>query len=179
MRKIIVAEFIGLDGVVEAPDKWHFPYVDQEMLQAMWSSAGEADTMLLGRVTYESFAGAFADGPADDPVVAQMNRPAKVVVTRSLKELSWRNSTILEGDVVTGVTALKQRTGGSILVVGSTMLARTLLRAGLVDEVDLLLHPIAVGAGERFFDEGPALPMKLAACQPLGNGVIHLRYQLS
>src|SRR6266540_3654043 len=86
MRKIIVAEFISVDGVVEAPERWHFPYVNEEMFGVMWALNAEADTMLLGRVTYQSFAGAFANAPADDPVAAQMNKPAKVVVSKTLND---------------------------------------------------------------------------------------------
>src|SRR5262245_8907555 len=99
MRKIVVGEFISLDGVVEAPETWHFPYVDQAMMAIMGANAAQADTMLLGRVTYESFAGAFANLPEDDPVGAMMNRPTKVVVSKTLKKLAWRNSVLLPGDV--------------------------------------------------------------------------------
>ena len=83
MRKLTVAEFISLDGVVEAPDTWHFPYLNDEMMAVIGEGAAASDTMLLGRVTYESFAGAFADLPEDDPTGAMMNRPRKVVVSRS------------------------------------------------------------------------------------------------
>jgi dihydrofolate reductase len=179
MRKLIVAEFIALDGVVEAPERWHFPYVNEAMQNLMWKVTAEADTMLLGRVTYESYAGAFANAPADDPVGAQMNRPAKVVVTRSLTDLAWHNSTVLSGDVVSEVTALKKQPGGTILTTGSTTLVRTLLRAGLVDELHLFVHSIVVGAGQRLFEEGAAIPLKLASCQQLGTGAVHLAYQLA
>lgn len=177
MRKLMVAEFIALDGVVEAPERWHFSYVDQQMDEAMWRVSAEADTMLLGRVTYESFAGAFANAPDDNPVAAKMNRPAKVVVTRSLTELAWRNSTILEGDVVDAVTALKEQAGGGIIVTGSTTLVRTLLRAGLVDELHLFVHPIVVGGGQRLFEHGVELRLKLAGHEAFGGGIVHLTYQ--
>ena len=87
MRKIVVGEFISLDGVVETPEAWHFPYVNDEMLAVMVGLSAESDTMLLGRVTYQGFAGAFANAPADDPVAAQMNRPVKVVVSATLTDL--------------------------------------------------------------------------------------------
>lgn len=177
MRRLIVAEFISLDGVVEAPDRWHFPYVNQEMFQVMWAVNAEADTMLLGRVTYQSYAGAFAEAPADDPVAAQMNRPAKVMVSKTLHELEWRNSTLLTGDVVEQVAKLKERPGAAILVTGSTTLARTLLRAGLVDELNLLVHPIVVGTGQRLFEsDGVQANLTLASCKALGSGVVHLVY---
>lgn len=178
MRKIVVAEFISLDGVVESPDTWHFPYVDQEMMGIIGGSGARSDTMLLGRVTYESFAGAFANTPDDDPVGAMMNRPTKVVVSKTLTELSWRNSVLLEGDVETAVKELKAQPGGDILTTGSTTLVRTLLRAGLVDELSLLVHPIVVGHGERLFEaDGPRVPLKLVECTTLGTGVIHQVYR--
>lgn len=177
-RKIIVGEFISLDGVVEAPDEWHFPYVNEEMFGAMWSQAAESDTMLLGRVTYESYAGAFANAPADDPAASQMNRFAKVVVSKALDHLTWQNSTLLSGDVVEQVTALKEQPGGGILVTGSITLTRTLLRAGLVDEISLFVHPIVVGSGQRLFEEdGPQIPLTLVDCKPLSTGVVHQTYR--
>jgi dihydrofolate reductase len=180
MRKLTVAEFISLDGVVESPERWHMSYVDEEMFARMWPEHSDIDTLLLGRVTYQSFAGAFAHGSDDDPVVANMNRPAKVVVTRTLDDLSWRNSTALTGDVIEEVTALKEKPGGSIAVVGSTTLARTLLAAGLVDEVSLLLHPVVVGTGERLFPPaGTGATFTLATCTPLRSGVVHLVYRKS
>jgi dihydrofolate reductase len=178
MRKIMVGQFISLDGVVEAPDEWHFPYVDEEMMRAMWEQGAAADTMLLGRVTYESFAGAFADLPDDDPIGGPMNRPAKVVVSGTMGAPTWRNSTLLPpGDVAERVAELKAGPGGGILVVGSITLTRALLRAGLVDELNLLVHPIVVGRGQRLFeDEGPRVELELVECTTLKTGVTVQRY---
>jgi dihydrofolate reductase len=177
MRKITVAEFVSLDGIVESPEKWHMPYADAEMFAAMYPADSDMDTMLLGRTTYDTFAGAFAAGPADDPVVANVNRPAKVVVTSTPDTVTWANSTALTGDVPAGVRALKEQPGGSIIVVGSTTLARTLLAAGLVDELSLILHPVIVGAGTRLFPEtGPGASFTLTACTPMKSGVVHLVY---
>ena len=178
MRKLIVAEFISLDGVVEAPDTWHFPYLNDEMMAAIGEGAAASDTMLIGRVTYDSFAGAFADLPEDDPSGAMMNRPKKVVVSRSVSTLEWRNSELLKGDVVEAVRALKEQSGGNIMTVGSISLVRTLLRAGLVDELDLLVHPIVVGRGQRLFeDDGPQIPLELVACTVLKTGVTRQIYR--
>jgi dihydrofolate reductase len=180
MRKIVVAEFISLDGVVEAPETWHFPYVDQEMMGIIGASAARSDTLLLGRVTYQSFAGAFANTADDDPVGAMMNRPTKVVVSKTLTELEWRNSVLLEvpDTVEAAVAKLKEQPGGDILTTGSTTLARTLLRAGLVDELSLLVHPIVVGHGERLFEaDGPTMPLALVECTTLGPGVTHQVYR--
>lgn len=180
MRKIIVAEFISLDGVVEAPDVWHFPYVDEQLHETMWGLQAEVDTMLLGRVTYQSFAGAFANAPDDDFIAAQMNRPAKIVVSKTLDDLEWKNSTRLSGDVVEEVTKLKDQPGSAILITGSTTLARTLLRARLVDELNLLVHPIIVGTGQRLFeDEGVQIPLQLTHCTTFSTGVVHAVYHRS
>jgi dihydrofolate reductase len=178
MRKLVVAEFISLDGVVEAPEKWHFPYVNPEMFAIMGETSAKCDTMLLGRVTYESFVGAFASTPDDDPTGAMMNRPTKVVVSKTLTDLEWRNSVLLEGEVVEAVTALKQQPGSDILTPGSVTLVRTLLRAGLVDELDLMVHPIVVGTGERLFEsDGPQVPLELVECKTLSTGVTRQVYR--
>ena len=178
MRKITVGEFISLDGVVEAPDQWHFPYLSDEMFAAMWAQNEAADTMLLGRVTYQSFAGAFADAPADDEVAAKLNRLARVVVSSTLTELAWTNSTLLTGDVVEQVGKLKERPGKDILITGSITLVRALLRAGLVDELSLFVHPIVVGTGERLFESGVGpIPLELAASATFRTGVMHLTYR--
>lgn len=180
MRKIIVAEFISLDGVVEAPERWHFPYADEELYGAMWAVNAESDTMLLGRVTYEAFAGAFATAPTDDPAAAQMNKPAKVVVSSTLRDPVWARTTVLDGDVVTGVRALKEQPGAGILVTGSIRLTRTLLRAGLVDELHLLVHPIVLGAGEHLFEDGgPQIPLSLSGVDVLASGVTNAKYRIA
>jgi dihydrofolate reductase len=177
MRKIVVGEFISLDGVVEAPETWHMGYLNEEMFGVMWALNDRCDTMLLGRNTFESFAGAFADGPADDPVVARMNRPAKVVVSSTLTDPGWANSTVLSGDVIEGITALKAKPGKDIVTTGSTRLVRTMLRAGLVDELSLLVHPVAVGKGQRLFEgDAQPLPLTLVESAAFSTGVVHLHY---
>ena len=177
MRKLTVAEFISLDGVVEAPETWHFPYVDEELMGAVQASGAAMDTMLLGRVTYQTFAGAFADAPADDPVAAQLNRPEKVVVSTTLRDPSWGPVTVLDGDVVAGIRALKERPGGDILTTGSVSLVRTMLAAGLVDELQLMIHPLAVGSGRRLFEEsGPQVPLTLARADVFASGVVNAIY---
>ncbi|GAA1875876.1 dihydrofolate reductase family protein [Asanoa iriomotensis] len=176
MRTITIGQFMSLDGVVEEPDKWHSSYVDDDLLGAM--SAERIDTMLLGRVTYESFAGAFGELPDDHPAGAYMNRPEKIVVSRSLSTLSWRRSTLLpEGDVVERVAELKEGDGGPIFMPGSITLSQTLLRAGLVDRISLLVHPIVVGHGRRLFPESMAqVPFTLERCDVFGSGVTYQVY---
>jgi dihydrofolate reductase len=177
MRKLTVAEFISLDGVVESPERWHMTYVDAEMMAAMYPADSDMDTMLLGRTTYDAFAGAFANAPDGDPVATRMNALTKAVVTSTPETVGWKNSTALAGDVVDAVRALKEQPGGSISVIGSTTLARTLLAAGLVDEVSLILHPVIVGTGTRLFpQDGPGATFTLSTCTPLASGVVHLVY---
>ncbi len=178
MRKLVVGEFISLDGVVEAPEKWHFPYVDQGMTDVLADLNGQADTMLLGRVTYETFAAAFANATPGDPAGDQMNAFSRVVVTSTLKKLEWAGSTVLTGDVVEGVAALKEQPGRAILVTGSTTLVRALLRAGLVDELNLLVHPIVLGKGDRLFDDlDQTIPLRLESSAAFGSGVVHAVYR--
>jgi dihydrofolate reductase len=179
MRKLTVAEFMTTDGVVEAPNEWHFPYANQQVMGVVFGVSTEADTMLLGRVTYQSYASAFAGAPADDPVAAAMNRPAKVVVSETLERLDWPNSTRLTGDVVEQVAKLKEEPGGPILTTGSIRLVQTLLKAGLVDELNLLVDPIVVGQGRRLFDGTGAIPFELVRCDPFENGVVNVVYRLT
>jgi dihydrofolate reductase len=181
MRKLIVAEFISLDGVVEAPEQWHFPYVDEALQAGMWAVNAEIDTFLLGRVTYDTFAAAFATAPADDPVAAELNKPAKVVVSSSLRDPVWAKTTVIDGDSLEeGVRELKEQSGSGILVNGSITLVRSLLRAGLVDELHLLVHPILVGKGERLFPaEGDRVPLELVKHEVLDTGVTICRYRVA
>ncbi len=177
MRTITVAEFIALDGVVESPEQWHMSYINDEMMAVMYPPDSDMDTMLLGRATYDSFAGAFASAPASDPVAGIMNGLSKVVVTSAPDTVTWTNSTAVEGDVVSAVQSLKASSGGSISVIGSATLARTLLAAGLVDRLSLILHPLVVGRGARLFPaDGPGSSFTLTTCTPLSTGVVHLVY---
>ena len=178
MRKIIAAQYASLDGVVEAPEQWHFPYADQNMFRVLGEVSAEIDTMLLGRVTYEVFAASFADAPADDPVAASLNRPAKVLVSSTVTDPSWARTTVISGDVVDGVRALKETEGGSILINGSISLCQALFRAGLVDELHLMIHPIVVGHGRRLFsDEGPQIPLTVVSSETFPTGVLSVRFR--
>ena len=181
MRKIIAGLFISLDGVVEAPDQWHFPYFNDEMGAAVGASLGSADTMLFGRKTYDSFAGAWpereAAGGEDAPFAKLLGDARKIVVSNQRLELGWRNSEQLEGDFVEAVTALKNEPGGTIAMSGSVSVIRQLLDAGLLDELHLLLHPIAVRKGMRLFDEGDAsIPLRLISSETFQTGVLNLVY---
>jgi dihydrofolate reductase len=166
MRKIVAGLFISLDGVVEAPDQWHFPYFNDEMGTAVDATLGTADTMLFGRKTYDSFAGAWpereAAGGEDAHFAKVLGDVRKIVLSNQKLEFTWRNSEQLEGDFVETVTALKNEPGGNIALSGSVSVVRQLLAAGLLDQLHLLVHPIAVRHGMRLFHEGDAtIPLRL------------------
>jgi dihydrofolate reductase len=182
MRKITAGLFISLDGVVEAPDQWHFPYFNEEMGAAVDATLGTADTMLFGRKTYDSFAGAWpereAAGGEDAPFAKKLGDTRKIVVSNKKLEFTWRNSEQLEGDLVEAVTALKNEQGGTIALSGSVSVVRQLLAAGLLDELHLLVHPIAVRKGMRLFEEGETpIPLRLISSETFETGVLNLVYE--
>ena len=182
MKRIIAGLFISLDGVVEAPDQWHFPYFNDEMGVAVDAMLGPAETILFGRKTYDSFAGAWpereAAGEEDAPFAKKLGDARKIVASNRQLEFKWRNSEQLEGDLVEAVTALKNEPGdGTIGMSGSISVVRQLLDAGLLDELHLLVHPIAVRKGMRLFDEGESsVPLKLISSDRFETGVLNLVY---
>jgi dihydrofolate reductase len=179
MRKIIAAEFMSLDGVVEAADQWHMPYFCEEMGAAQSALMDETDTMLLGRRTYEEFAAAWPGRTAADfgPLAAFMNDTPKLVVSTTLQHLTWRNSSLVKGDLAGEVTRLKESTGRTIFVPGSATLVQSLLRANLLDELRLFVDPVLVGAGKRLCEsDNGQVPLHLASCATFPNGVLSLTY---
>ena len=181
MRKITAGLFISLDGVVEAPDQWHFPYFNDQMGAAVDATLGAADTVLFGRKTYDSFAGAWpereAAGEEDAGFAKKLGDARKIVASHQELDLTWRNSEQLEGDLVEAVTALKNEPGRNIGMSGSVSVVRQLLAAGLLDELHLLVHPIAVRKGMRLFDEGEApIPLRLISSETFETGVLSLVY---
>jgi dihydrofolate reductase len=181
-KKLIANLFISLDGVVEEPGDWHFPYFNDEMGAAVDAGLRGADTLLLGRKTYDDHAGAWPEreeaGDEDAEFAKVLGDMRKIVVSRQRLELTWRNSEQLEGDLVEAVTALKEAPGdGNIALSGSVSVVRQLLAAGLLDELHLLVHPIAVRRGMRLFDEGePPIPLRLLSSEAFGTGVLNLVY---
>ena len=182
MKTISAGLFISLDGVVEAPDQWHFPYFNDEMGAAVSASMGAADTMLFGRKTYDSFAGAWpereAAGGEDAGFAKALGGMRKIVVSNQRLDFDWRNSEQLEGDLVDFVTALKNEPGeGTIGMSGSVSVVRQLLAAQLLDELHLFVHPIAVRKGMRLFDEAePPIPLRLLSAETFKTGVLYLVY---
>ena len=177
MRKVKSYFFISLDGVVESPDQWHFPYFDDDMGAAVDAGFASADAMLMGRVLYEEWA-AYWPEHADDPFGDVMNSMKKYVVSNSLQVAGWQNSEIISGDVARNLTDIKAQDGGDITMSGSATTVRWLLREGLLDELNLLVHPIVVGGGlARLFPPDEArIPLHLVSAETLKSGVLNLSY---
>ena len=159
MRTLIVSEFTTLDGVMEAPGgepshphtNWVMDFQGEEQIELKYQEVLDAGALLVGRVTYESFAGAWPDYEGD--FADRMNAMPKYVVSQTMTEAEWNNTTVLAGDPVHTVAELKQGDGGPILVQGSCRLVHTLLDAGLVDEVRLGVFPVTIGGGLRVFPD--------------------------
>jgi dihydrofolate reductase len=178
MRKIVSGLFVSPDGVVEAPDQWHFPYFNDEMGASVQAQAAEADTILLGRVTYQDFAGYWPDKGSDVPFADHLNNTPKLVASTTLKTVEWRNSSLIRGNVAAELARLKDQAGKNISIIGSPTLVRSLLRDDVLDELRLLLHPIVVGHGKRLFEsQGFGKPLKLVDSKTFRTGVLSLIYQ--
>jgi dihydrofolate reductase len=177
LRKIVAGLFISLDGVVEAPETWHFPYFNDEMGEIVGSQMAAADTMLLGRRTYEEFAEYWADKGGDADFADQINGTAKLVASTTLDSVGWQNASLIRGDVATELLRIKQEPGREISITGSPTLVRSLLRDGLLDELRLLVQPIVVDQGKRLFEGGgDRLSLELADRRTLSTGVVYLTY---
>jgi len=188
MGEIVVTEFISLDGVVEDPGGasdfkhggWTFTFDrGDDGNEFKLEELRAADAQLLGRVTYEGFAAAWPDlEHSAGEFGEKMNAMPKYVVSKTLRSADWTNSTILNGDLVRDVTALKGRYDGDILVAGSATLVRGLLANGLVDELRLMVFPIVLGSGERLFgDSDDAVRLASAGARTVGDGVVILTYR--
>jgi dihydrofolate reductase len=182
MGKIVAGLFISLDGVVENPQDWHFPYFNDEMGAAVTATLSAADIVLFGRTTYDSFAGAWPEremaGGEDAGMAKALGDVRKIVVSNQQLEFTWRNSEQLKGDLVETVAALKNEPGDTTIgLSGSVSVVRQLLAAGLLDELHLLVHPIAVRKGMRLFDEGETpIPLTLLSSETFKTGVLNLVY---
>jgi dihydrofolate reductase len=187
MRKVIVSEFLSLDGVMQAPGNtdegfqyggWQRPYFDDVMGAVVDKDLKAAGGLLLGRRTYDHFAG-YWPSASEEQEPELMNDLPKFVASTTLKEpLAWSNSTLIKGDVAGEVAELKERSGGDLIVLGSGELAQTLMRHNLVDEYQLMVHPVVLGNGKRLFrDDGSRRPLRLVDSTTTGIGVLLLRYR--
>jgi dihydrofolate reductase len=189
MRKLIVSEFMSMDGVIQAPGGqdedldggfehggWTIPYWHDDIGASFGAMMQNTDAFLLGRRTYVTHAQAFEPMPPGDPFGDLMNAPKKYVVSRTLEKPIWRDTTIIRDDVVEAVRALKAQPGKNILTDGSSQLVRTLLEYDLVDELHLLLYPLTLGRGKRIWADHAHSGFTLRSASPYPTGVVGLDY---
>jgi len=185
MRKLVASFFISLDGVVQGPGPgddfelagWTMPYWDDDIAAFVGAGMQAADTLLLGRVTYQGFAAAFAENTGPD--AEAMNAYRKYVVSTTLERADWANSSLITDNVVEEVTRLKQQEGQNIGMSGSGTLVQFLLRHNLIDELNLLVYPVVLGRGKRLFEDGLNLNLKLTQSTTSHSGVLLTTYQLA
>jgi dihydrofolate reductase len=189
MRKLIVSEFISLDGVIQAPGGkdedldggfqyggWTWPYWHDDMAKAFFALMQEADALLLGRRTYVTHAAAFEPMAPGDPFGDIMNAPKKYVVSKTLRKPTWRDTTIISENVIESIRALKAEPGKNIVTDGSSQLAHAMLEHDLVDELHLLVYPLTLGEGKRLLPTGVHKTFKLKSATPYPSGVVGLDY---
>jgi dihydrofolate reductase len=168
--------FMSLDGVVESPEKWSFPFWSDETQKFKVDELRATDALLLGRVTYEGFAAAWP-GRKGDAFADRFNSMPKFVASRTLKKLEWNNSHLIKGDLAAEVSKLKQQPGQDIVIHGSPGLIRSLLPHDLIDEFRLLVYPLVLGRGKRLFDEGSQASLNLVESTAFSKGVVKLVYR--
>jgi dihydrofolate reductase len=182
--QVIVSEFVTLDGVMEAPggevghphSGWVFDFMGPEQEQFKLQETLDAEALLIGRVTYESFAGAWPQ--RSGAFADKMNAMPKFVATTTRRELEWENATVLDGDVPGAVSALRARDGGPLLVAGSRTLLHTLMAHDLVDEYRLMVFPVLLGSGDRWYPDSPdKVPLELVGQEGFSSGVTVLTYR--
>ena len=190
MRKLIVSEFISLDGVIQAPggkdeDRdggfehggWTVPYWHDDIGATFGELMSETDAFLLGRRTYQTHAEAFEPMPAGDPFGDMMNAPKKYVVSKTIQNPQWRHTTVIRDNVIDAVRRLKAEPGKNIMTDGSSQLVHTLIEHDLVDELHLLLYPISVGGGKKLLPEGKHAVFALKSAKAYPSGVVGLHYE--
>jgi dihydrofolate reductase len=192
MGMLVVNTFTSLDGVMQAPGMpeedleggfdhggWQVPYFDEESGQVMTEAIAAIDALLLGRKTYEIFAGYWPYAPADDPIAAKLNEAPKYVASRTLDAVAWNNSTLLKGDIADEVARLKE-THDEIHTSGSGNLVQSLMKDELVDRYNVWVYPVLLGSGKRLFAEG-TMPtaLRLLESRAFGNGAVLLSYELT
>jgi dihydrofolate reductase len=191
VRKLVVIEFLSLDGVYQAPGArnedteggfahggWQRPYFDE--ILGSWAGRGmaETDAHLFGRKTYEKMAAYWPNAPADDPYGKHLNSVQKYVASRTLNSVEWQNTTLLQGDVAEEVAKLKDQPGNNIAVLGSGNLVQTLIEHDLVDEYSLSVFPVLLGGGKKLFpDDGQLRKLELVDSEPTTTGGVMLTYR--
>jgi dihydrofolate reductase len=176
MGRIVSNFFVSLDGVVESPDRWHFSYFDDEMGAVIGKGMASTSAFLMGRRLYDEWSSYWPGQAVDVPFSEFINTIPKYVLSTSLTDPAWQNTTVLSGDVAAQVREVKDGIAGDVGMSGSATTVRWLLANGLLDELNLLLHPIVVGSGQRLFEDTSTHPLTLLSSATLGSGVLHLRY---
>ena len=185
MRKLVASFFISSDGVVQGPGPgddfalagWTMPYWDDDIGAFIGAGMAAADTLLLGRVTYQGFAAAFASSTGPDAEI--MNNYRKYVVSTTLERAEWHNSSLINGNVAEEVAKLKQQPGRDIGISGSGTLVQSLLRHNLIDELNLLIYPVVLGRGKRLFEDAVNLTLKLKQSKTSNSGVLLTTYHVA
>lgn len=178
MRKLIVTEYVTLDGVMEAPHKWHDPWWSKKIEDYKLKELLDCDTLLMGRVTYEEFAPVWPNIKDDIGYAEKMNDMRKYVVSDTPLKGEWNNSHVISTNVFEEIAKLKQQPGGDILVFGSATLVNSLEGTGVIDEYRVMIFPVIVGAGKRLFNEGTSVAaLKLLDTQVFDTGVVNLTYE--
>ncbi len=174
MKKILISQFLTLDGIMEAPEKWNPKYLgDEEVVREILTDFSASDLLLLGRTSYDFFA---ARWPSRTGAMAEyFNNIPKLVVSSTLQKPEWHNTTIIR---VTDIEEIKKQSGKNILVFGSYELVQTLMRENLIDEYKLYVYPLTLGNGRRLFEQGTAeQTLKLIAAKQFASGVVAMTYQ--
>jgi dihydrofolate reductase len=178
MRKVVVTEFLSLDGVIEAPDQWQGPFFNDEMSKYKLDELRASDALLLGRVTYQIFADYWPFETDEEGFAERMNGLPKYVVATTLDKAEWNNSTLIKENAADEISKLKQQDGQDIVVYGSAGLIQTLMQHDLVDEYRLMIHPVVVGHGKRLFQDGiDTKVLKLVDTQTFDTGAMVLTFQ--
>ena len=182
MRKVVSWLFISLDGVVEAPNEWQFDVFDEDMGAAITSQMEAEDAILMGRVTYQEFA-SFWPTATDEPFASHINKTPKYVVSTTLNNAewgTWDQPTLIKGNLAKEINTLKKQSGKNISVSGSPTLVRSLIQENLLDELQLMIHPVVVGKGKRLFTEDVDLKrLQLIDSNVTGTGVVIVTYRAS
>ncbi len=177
MRKLVVTQFVTLDGVMEDPHKWSFPYWNDEIAKIKYDEMFASDAQLLGRVTYQGFAAAWPSRTDEQGFADRLNSLPKYVVSTTLEKAEWNNSHLIKENIPEEISRLKQQPGQDILVHGSRTLVQTLIQHDLIDQYNLLVYPIVLGNGKRLFKDGSKANLKLVETKTFSTGVILARYQ--
>ena len=177
MAKLVVTEFVSIDGVNDEPGHWSMGYFDGDMAKFKQAELFASDVQLLGRITYEGFAAAWPTFSDPEGFADKMNGMPKVVVSTTLKDPTWNNTSVISSNVLEEIKKLKAETKGDIIVAGSNTLVRFLTENDLVDEYRFAIHPVIVGAGKRIYNDAtPKKGLKLVESSTTSTGVILTTY---